>query len=467
MKRRTKIVCTLGPAVDSKAQIKKLVSAGMNVARINCSHGDWDTRNKWRAWVRELQPEVAPVGVLVDLQGPKFRIGTVPEGSVGLSAGQTLTVAQHGDCAITVSDDAIWSAMEPGDRILLGDGDVELKIGDQKDGAFECEAVSGGLVKSRQGVTLVGKSFDIPALTEKDRQDVQEAVRMDTDFIALSYVRRAADMRDLRTLVDEYDRSVRLVAKIETREALKELDEILQVSDVVMVARGDLGLQIDIEDVPVAQKSIIAKCNAIGTPVITATQMLESMLHSPRPTRAEASDVANAILDGTDAVMLSGETAVGAYPVEALKTMGRIAEKIEGLVDHQSRMSPGKRAAPTDEETDSVAHAAVEIADSLKAKAVLTSTTSGTTPRLVSRFRPAVPILCACWTERTQRQLSVVWGVEAARVELPTTTDEAIERTVEAFLNLNRLKVKDKVVVTAGVPAGQPGNTNMLLVIDV
>ena len=466
MKRRTKIVCTLGPAVDSKAEIKQLMAAGMNVVRFNCSHGDWDTRKKWREWIRESQPALAPGGVLVDLQGPKFRIGPVPEGKMTLSAGQELTVAQQGECTITVADDTIWSAMQPGDRLLLGDGDIEIKLGDKNKDIFECRAVTGGLVRSRQGVTLVGKSFDVPALTDKDKQDVYEAVKLDTDFIALSYVRRAADMRELRKLVDEYDPSVRLVAKIETREALEDLDEILEVSDVVMVARGDLGLQMDIEDVPVAQKQIISKCNAVGTPVITATQMLESMLHSPRPTRAEASDVANAILDGTDAVMLSGETAVGEYPLEALKTMGRIAQKIECLVDHEGRMRPGRRAS-FDVETDSVAHAAVELADSVKATAVLTSTTSGTTPRLVSRYRPGVPILCACWTWRTQRQLSVVWGVEAVQVELPTTTDEAIERTVEAFLNLKRLKKKDKVVVTAGVPAGVPGNTNMLLVIDV
>jgi len=438
----------------------------MNVARFNCSHGDWETRNKWRESIRDSQPVVAPVGVLVDLQGPKFRIGPVPDGKMTLSAGQALTVAQQGECTITVADDVIWSEMEPGDRLLLGDGDVELKLGEKSNDTFECTAVSGGPVRSRQGVTLVGKSFDVPALTEKDKADVYEAVKMDTDFIALSYVRRAEDMRELRKLVDEYDPSVRLVAKIETKEALEELDEIIEVSDVVMVARGDLGLQIDIEDVPVAQKRIISKCNAVGMPVITATQMLESMLHSPRPTRAEASDVANAILDGTDAVMLSGETAVGEYPLEALKTMGRIAEKIECLVDHQSRMRPGRRAS-FDVETDSVAHAAVELADSLKATAILTSTTSGTTPRLVSRYRPAVPILCACWTWRTQRQLSVVWGVEAVQVELPTTTDEAIERAVEVFLNLKKVRAKDKVIVTAGVPAGVPGNTNMLLVIDV
>ncbi|MCH7945012.1 MAG: pyruvate kinase, partial [Armatimonadetes bacterium] len=257
MKRRTKIVCTLGPAVDSKAQIKRLVSAGMNVARINCGHGDWETRRKWREWIRQSQPDLAPVGVLVDLQGPKFRIGPVPDGSMGLSTGETLTVAQHGDCTISVGDDVIWSAMKPGDRLLLGDGDVELKLGDKNKDVFECTAVSGGLVRSRQGVTLVGKSFDVPALTDKDRQDVYEAVKLDTDFIALSYVRRADDMRELRKLVDEYDPSVRLVAKIETRQALDELDEILKVSDVVMVARGDLGLQMDIEDVPVAQKRII------------------------------------------------------------------------------------------------------------------------------------------------------------------------------------------------------------------
>ncbi|HXH61192.1 MAG TPA: pyruvate kinase [Fimbriimonadaceae bacterium] len=466
MRRRTKIVCTLGPAVDSKSKLKALVAAGMNVARINCSHGDWETRKKWISWIEELQPALSPIAVLIDLQGPKFRIGSVPGDRIEVKPGADLTVAQKGECTVTVQDKEIWSKMEPGDRLLLGDGDVELRLGEKKDGVFQCRSTSGGTVRSRQGVTLVGKSFSVPALTEKDREDLNEAIEVGADYIALSYVRRATDMRELRRLVDEHDPEIKLVAKIETKEGLKNIDEVIKSTDVVMVARGDLGLQMDFDEVPVAQKRIIDKCNANGTPVITATQMLESMLHSPRPTRAEASDVANAILDGTDAVMLSGETATGDYPVESVKTMGAIAEKIEGLIDHAARMSDGRHAT-RDHETDSVAHAAASIADALRAKAILTTSTSGTTPRLVSRYRPSMPVLCSCWKTRTQRQLAVVWGVESALVDLPETTDQAISSTVDAFLGYKRVKVGDKVVVTAGFPPGMPGNTNMLMVLDV
>ncbi len=466
MKRRTKIVCTLGPSVNSKAKIKSLVASGMNVARINSSHGDWETRRQWAEWLKECQPAVAPIAILVDLQGPKFRIGKITNEKIEVKVGQSIKVGRSDDSTIIVDSQEVWAKMQPGDRILLGDGDVEIMLGEMKDDAFHSSAVSGGTVKSRQGVTLVGKSFDVPALTDRDKEDVHEAMKINADYIALSYVRRASDMRELRRLVDKFDPSVKIVAKIETKEGLKDIDEIIKVSDVVMVARGDLGLQMDLREVPVAQKWIIGKCNAAGVPVITATQMLESMLSSPRPTRAEASDVANAILDGTDAVMLSGETATGDYPIEALKTMGGIAESVEPLIDQATKMLRTKETAP-DKETDSVAHAAVSIACTLKASAIVTSSTSGATPRLVSRYRPPMPILCSCWVERAQRQLAVVWGVEAVLVDASPNTDEVIHTAIDAFLNQKRIKVGDKVVVTAGVPPGVSGKTNMLLVQDV
>jgi pyruvate kinase len=284
---------------------------------------------------------------------------------------------------------------------------------------------------------------------------------MGVDYIALSYVKSASDRLELRRLVDQYDPGIRLVAKIETKEALRDIDQILQASDVVMVARGDLGLQLPIEDVPVAQKRIIARANAMGKPVITATQMLESMIVNARPTRAEATDVANAILDGTDAVMLSGETAAGQYPVEAVKTMARIAEKAESLgQDEAPRPAPVKNQ----DCTEAVAHAAVEVAESLRARAIVTSSTSGATPRWVRKFRPDVPILCATWDERVQRQLAMVGGVMAALIPSPETTDEAIGLSIEAFLKAKELKMGDQVVLTCGVPPGVAGNTNLILV---
>jgi pyruvate kinase len=460
MRRRTKIVCTLGPAVDSREKLADLVEAGMNVARLNCSHGDWETRARWVEWLRELSRDVSPIAVLADLQGPKFRIGEVPSGAMEVHAGRAITVGQSPECTICIPGDAIFEAMTSGSRLLLGDGNVELKLGARKGAYFEAKALSGGLVRSRQGVTLVGRAFDVPVLTDKDRDDVYEAAKLGVDFIALSYVRQASDLRELRRLVDKYDTEIKLCAKIETREAVKDIDGIARIADLVMVARGDLGLQVDLEDVPMAQKRVIAKCAELGRPVITATQMLESMLASPRPTRAEASDVANAIIDGTDAVMLSGETATGDYPIEAVRTMARIAEKAEGMFDHASRLEDFS----CHDGTEAVAHAAVTLAHSLKVKAIVTTSTSGLTPRMVSRFRPKVPILCASWQPKVQKQMAVVWGVEALSTPMPRSTDDVVELAIDAFLRHKRVKVGDQVVVTAGIPPGTPGGTNLILV---
>jgi pyruvate kinase len=341
---------------------------------------------------------------------------------------------------------------------------VELRVTGTSAGNFLARAVSGGIVKSRQGVTLVNRIFDTPALTDKDLEDVQGAVKAGVDFIALSYVQSATDMRDLRRVVERLDPQVGLCAKIETRNALRDIDEIIKVSDLIMVARGDLGLQMELEEVPLAQKRIIERCTLAGTPVITATQMLESMMQSPRPTRAEASDVANAILDGTDAVMLSGETAAGMYPIECVKTMVRIAERAETVFDRdrlERRLLDQARASTG--HTEAVAYAVAELASLIKPRAIITSTSSGQTARLVSKHRPKAPILCATYNHRTLAQLSVVWGVEAIQIPLPKTTDDGIEQAIDSFLKKRRLKLGDLVIVTAGVPAGVPGNTNLIL----
>ncbi|HRI44109.1 MAG TPA: pyruvate kinase [Fimbriimonadaceae bacterium] len=463
MKRRTKIVCTLGPAVGSRRRIGDLVAAGMNVARINCSHGDWETRRRWIEWVRECSPGIGPVAVLADLQGPKFRIGDLSPEGLTIVPGQALTVGQE-VADIVVHADTIFDAMQPGSRLLLGDGDVELKLGAKTGSRFAAKAISGGHVKSRQGVTLVGRSFESPCLTEKDVADVFEACRAGVEFIALSYVRKASDLRELRRLIDRYDPQVRICAKIETKEAVRDIDEIVQVSDLVMVARGDLGLQMDIEEVPLVQKKVIARCARVGKPVITATQMLESMMRSPRPTRAETTDVANAILDGTDAIMLSGETAAGEYPIEAVKMMARIAHKAEGLFDFDHRIDHASERNAALECTEAVALAATRLANSLRVKALLTTTASGHTTRMVSKFRPRAPILCVAWEDHTFRQLAVVWGVETIRLDAPGTTDEIVANALDALLRHRRLKIGDTVVVTAGIPPGTPGHTNLVLV---
>ena len=464
MKRRTKIVCTLGPAVDSRAKIKGLIEAGMNVARLNCSHGDWNQKAQWVQWVRELSPTCSPVAILVDLQGPKFRVGDIKGGALDLSQGQVVTLGASDTVDIPIEQEEILNAMNPGGRLLLGDGEIDLRILKQVGGKYFAKVVIGGLLKSRKGVTLVGKVFNVPALGQKDREDVVEAVRHGADFIALSYVKCADDILELRRLVDTLNPRIGLCAKIEMREGVRDLHNILKVVDLVMVARGDMGLQMEIEDVPLMQKRIIHECSCACKPVITATQMLESMTNNPRPTRAEATDVANAILDGTDAIMLSGETASGKYPIECVKTMARIAEKTEPMYDH-SRIDHDFqiRLRTAIDRTDAIAHAVNELAKCIHPKAILTTTTSGQTPRLVSKFRPKQPILCGAWDESTLRQLAIVWGVEALQIPHPNGAENTIHDAIEEFLKIKRLKLGELVIVTAGVPPGKPGHTNMIL----
>lgn len=463
MRRHTKIVCTIGPAVDSKASIAKLIRAGMNVARLNCSHGDWKSRAKWIEWIRELSPSIAPIGILIDLQGPKLRIGQVRDGAFQLTPGQIVTVGPSAKSDVPITQPEILCELSKGDRLLLGDGNVELKIRAAKGTDFEAQSITGGTIRSRQGVTLVGKSFQVDAFTERDRKDLIVACDLGADFIALSYVHSADELARLRAAIKDHKSKAHVCAKIETKAALKNLDSILAEADMAMVARGDLGLQMNLEDVPLAQKEIIRKSNALAKPVITATQMLESMIAAPRPTRAEVADVANAILDGTDAVMLSGETATGAFPIQCVETMARISLKAEGMLDHEAILNretmqaAGKVGPP-----QAIARAVARLAESLHPKAILTTSTSGQTACLVSKYRPRTPILCATWSDLTSRQLAVVWGVDAVHVPLPQSTDEIVQKAMEGFVRHKRLKTGDSVIVTAGVPPG-PGKTNLIL----
>lgn len=463
MKRHTKIVCTLGPAVNSLSQIKALVKEGMSMARLNCSHGDWEGKLQMMEWVKQASSPLEPVAILADLQGPKFRLGVIENDKITVKAGDILTFGAEGS-TLPVPSKMLLGEMQVGDRILLGDGYVELKLLEEVDQVFQAKVLSNGDIKTKQGITVAGRSFSEPAITTKDLQDITAAIDAGVDYIALSYVRTAADMRELRAIVDKLDPGVKLIAKIETREALKDIENIVKLSDAIMVARGDLGLQMEIEDVPAAQKRIIHKSNLAGKPVITATQMLESMITNIRPTRAEASDVANAILDGTDAVMLSGETASGSYPIESVRIMAKIAEKTEPLFTLNPEIAEDAYRHST---TDIVANSAVDIANSLKTKAILTLSTSGFTPRMVAKYRPRNPIICACWNERVQRQLAICRGVQAIPVNAPVTTDDAIRSAVNASLRAKLLKVGQQIVVTAGVPVGQPGNTNLISVITV
>ncbi len=463
MRRRTKIVCTLGPAVDSRESIRALIDAGMNVARLNCSHGDWETRRRWVTWLRELSTAVAPVAILADLQGPKFRIGEISGGLMTVAGGRTVTVGPA-EATIPITQPEVLAELKNGGRLLLGDGNVELKLEKPMGSNFSAKVISGGVVRSRQGVTIVGRVFECQCLTPKDFEDIKEAAACGVDYMALSYVHSGQDVMDLRKEVDKYDKTILLCAKIETRAAVHDIDEIASVVDLVMVARGDMGLQMDIEEVPMAQKRIIEHSMRLGKPVITATQMLESMISNPRPTRAEATDVANAILDGTDAVMLSGETASGQYPIECVKTMVRIAERTEPHFDRtRIEMDFNERALSSISHTEAVAHSVVDLSQLIKPAAIITTTTSGQTARLVSKFRPRSPILCATWSKRVQAQMAVVWGVEAALIPEPMNTDAAIDNGLRTFEKVKRLNKGDLAILTAGVPVGVAGHTNLIL----
>jgi pyruvate kinase len=463
MRSRSKIVCTLGPAVATERKIQQLIRAGMNVARINCSHGTWEERKQWIQWVRKHSPDVGAVAILVDLQGPKFRLSVLPEGVRPISVGSTVVVGPTGELPLRQPE--ILSKMAPRRKLLLGDGDLELRILRKEGDNFVAKALTSGVAKTKQGVTLVGVSFETTCLTEKDYIDVQEGIAAGADILALSYVHRASDIVQLRELADKYDKTVRLCAKIETRQAIENIREITRVSDVVMIARGDMGLQMNIEDVPIAQKKIIAECREQGKPVITATQMLESMISAGRPTRAEATDVANAILDGSDAVMLSGETAAGLYPIASCSYMRRIADKAERMFDYTKWMDSRKR--DSGDPTMAIAFAVAQLASVCKPKAIVTTSTSGQTARLVSNFRPKVPIYCATWSHRTRCALAVVWGVTTVQMGMPSGTDEQIENAIESFRKAKMLKSGDQVIVSAGVPAGTPGNTNLILLTEV
>jgi pyruvate kinase len=459
MTRRTKIVVTLGPAVDSKEKIQELIDAGMNVARLNCSHGDWESKKKYIDWIRELTPDCGPVAILADLQGPKFRVGDLPSGGLDLVAGQIVTIGK--EAQLPIAQQEILDEMDPGEKLLLGDGEIEIVI-EKKDGHwFQGRVVTGGNLKSRKGVTLVGQSFKVPALTTKDIEDLRQAIQYGVDFVALSYVKNAKDIELLQWELDKLDAKVKICAKIETPEAIHDLNNILEQVEIVMVARGDMGLQMEIEDVPRLQKQIIERCGLRGIPVITATQMLESMMVNPRPTRAEVSDVFNAILDGTDAVMLSGETAAGQYPIECVKVMARIAieaeyELGESIYLRQSQSEP-------EDHTEAIALAVATLEKQLAPAAILTATTSGQTPRLVSKFRPKANILCSSYKKETVAYMAVVWGVEAILSQPPTEDSHDFDQISKSFVENDRLKYNDLVIFTAGVPAGIPGNTNLIM----
>ncbi len=459
----TKIICTLGPASETPEVLREMIRAGMDVARVNFSHGDQASHARRIELVRRLaEEEGRPVAVLGDLAGPKLRVGEIPGGQMQLLTGSVVSLtADEGEAEIPFPHPEILRGLRRGQRLLLDDGAIELAVESNESGRPQARVVIGGGLRSRAGVVAPGAALSLPSLGEKDRADVAFAVEQAADYLALSFVRSAAELEGLRQLLAGLGARIPIIAKIEVAEGVAAFDEILAVADGAMVARGDLGVNTAPEDVPFHQKRILLACNRLGKPSITATQMLQSMISSPRPTRAEASDVANAVLDGTDAVMLSGETAIGEYPVEAVRTMDRVARRAEAALDPEECM---RRVGMVGEASQAIARATVEIARELGVGAIITSTISGHTARMVSRFRPRMPVVAATPDAATWRRMALVWGVVPLLVPRYETVEEMLDLTTSAAREAGLVRSGERVIVTAGMPAGGEGRTNMLKV---
>ena len=464
--RKTKIICTLGPSTDKDGVLRELVANGMNVARFNFSHGSHEEHKGRLDNLKAIRAELGkPVAALLDTKGPEIRLKEFKNGVEMLEAGQTFTLTTREVegtkeiCSITYKD--LPQDVHEGGTIMLDDGLIKLRITNVTDTDITCEVLNSGKIKNKKGVNVPGVHLSMPYLSQRDRDDIIFGVQQGFDFIAASFVRTAQDVYDIRNLLNEYDSNIRIIAKIENREGVNNIDSILAAADAVMVARGDLGVEIDFTELPGIQKSVIDRSFSFGKPIVTATQMLDSMIVNPRPTRAEISDVANAIYDGTSAIMLSGETAAGAYPVEALKTMSAIAERTENEVHYRDNRlvdaSNGQISV-----SDATAHAACLTAKDVNASAIVTVSESGNTARLLSKYRPAQPIIACVMNEQVQRQLAISWGITPLMMALAHSTDELIEMSTSLAKENGYLHDGELAVVTAGVPVGVSGTTNMI-----
>nr|WSX76666.1 pyruvate kinase [Streptomyces sp. NBC_00899] len=466
--RRAKIVCTLGPAVDSYDQLKTLVEAGMNVARLNFSHGSHAEHEDRYQRVRKVAEETGrAVGVLADLQGPKIRLGKFADGPVELVAGDEFTITTEdvaGDktiCGTTYK--GLPGDVSQGDPILINDGNVALRVIEVEGPRVRALVVEGGVISDHKGINLPGAAVNVPALSDKDIDDLRFALRMGVDMVALSFVRDAKDVRDVHRVMDEEGRRVPVIAKVEKPQAVRNMEDVVMAFDAVMVARGDLAVEYPLEQVPVVQKRLVEMCRRNAKPVIVATQMMESMITNSRPTRAEASDVANAILDGADAVMLSAESSVGKYPVETVKTMARIVEAAEEelLCRGLQPLAPGKKPRT---QGGAVARAAAELADFLDAKTLVAFTKSGDTARRLARYRVPEPVVAFTTDPSTRNYLALTWGVEAFVVEHVDNTDDMVKIVDREMLKLSEYAKGDTVIITAGSPPGVAGSTNLVRV---
>ncbi|MGI6093200.1 MAG: pyruvate kinase [Veillonellaceae bacterium] len=468
MFKKTKIICTVGPGTDKPGILEEMLNAGMNVARFNFSHGNHADHAKRIAMVRAAAQRVnKPVALLLDTKGPEMRIGKFADGKVLLQEGQKFILTVRDILGtneiISVNHKSLPSEVTPGDIILLSDGLVSLRVEDINGQDIITTVLNSGAMSDLKRVAVPGVAVNLPFLSHQDISDILFGIEQNMDFIAASFVQRAADVLSIRRVLEDAGASMDIIAKIENAEGVKNIDEILKVVDGIMVARGDLGVEIPTEEVPVVQKMLIEKCNKAAKPVITATQMLESMVANPRPTRAEASDIANAIMDGTDVIMLSGETASGNYPVEAVKVMAKIAVRTEEALNYETiLLTNGIVLQRTT--TDAISHATVQITHELGAAAVITATESGYTPRMLSRYRPKARIIAVTPNDKTFRSMLMLWGVHPILGARFKNTDDMVTNAVGSALKEGVVKDGDLVVITAGVPAGQSGTTNMIRV---
>ena len=468
--KNTKIICTIGPASQNPETIKKLIHAGMNVARLNFSHGSYEEQaNKFRM-IQDASGELGiPVAILQDTKGPEIRLRDFANSKEELKAGQTFTLTTEEidgtNEKVSITYKQLPNDVEKGMAILLDDGLIELKVDKVTATDIECTVINGGFVSNKKGVNVPGAELSMPFISDVDREDILFGIKMGFDFLACSFVRSKADILEVRKILDEYGARTKVIAKIENMQGIRNLSEILEVSDGIMVARGDMGVEIPLEEVPVIQKKMIKKAIAAGKQVITATQMLESMTKNPRPTRAETTDVANAIYDGTTAIMLSGETASGQYPVEAVETMTKIAQRTELDIDYINRFQ--RQEMHGVDVTNAISHATCTTALDLKAAAIITVTMSGFTAEMIARYKPNCPIIACSVDERVCRQVNMLWGVRPLLIDKKETAEELFKEGVRKAEEAGYVKKGDIVVITAGVPLGISGKTNMIRVVEV
>lgn len=472
--RKTKIICTIGPATDDRDVLRRMIEKGMNVARFNFSHGDYDTHQKRFEEVCEIRQELGmPVATLLDTKGPEIRLGDFEnKDGVMIKSGDAFVLTTE-ECLGTnkkcyVNYEGLPKDVHPGSTILINDGIISLKVNKVIDKEIFCTVVDGGILSDHKGVNVPDVNLNMPYLSKKDMDDLSFGKKMDFDFIAASFCRSATDITIMRNYMQAIGwKTAKIIAKIENRQGLENIDEIIDVADGIMVARGDLGVEVPFEEIPSIQKMIIEKVFKAGKIVVTATQMLESMIENPRPTRAEITDVANAIYDGTSAIMLSGESAVGKHPVEAVETMDRIAKTTEADINYIKRFNYFFERPSNNDVTSAISHATVTTAHDLNAVAIVTVTKSGTTARMISKFRPKTLIVGATTDERVYRQLVLSWGVMPVMCDTKDNTDELFDHAVEVSKNAGVLKQGDIAVITAGIPLGINGTTNMLKVHEV